>query len=176
MGGSWHPGGSVALAGLLLPTLLTLLVALGACASSAATSSATSAPAGLGGPGALTGGGWAGDVCGLLSSEEILATTGLDVAVGRNSAPGQRDCVWYSDRGAVTVTALGGASAFDGPRADHVASSLTGLGDAAYWVGASGLLVVQSRGVVLAVNVDVGDIRISYADARELTALILPRL
>lgn len=159
--------------------LLVLIVAGCSVASSAGQGSPVSSPGASTrqvGRGVVTGGGWAGDVCGLLSVDEIQGSTGLGVAVGRNSAAGQRDCVWYSDRGAVTVTSLGGASAFEGPRAHYLTTAVGGVGDAAYWVGATSQLVIRSGLVVLSVNVDIADVKASYDDAVLLTALILPRL
>ncbi len=156
----------------VLAVALTLAVVLGACSRSAATPMPTTDV----GPAELVAGGYAADVCSLLSAQEIQSTTGLLVVVGRNVSPGQRDCEWYSDRGAITVTSLGGTSAFDGPRAEHASSPVSRLGDAAYWVGATDQLVVRLRDTVISVNVDLGDARVSYDDAVALAGIILPRL
>lgn len=167
-------GGRVAVG--LVWLIVTAVLVVGCSPASGASRAASASAAGGDGPGALTGGGWAGDVCGLLSVAEIAADTGLDVAVGRTSTAGSRDCVWYSDRGAVTVAALGGRTAFDSLRQQYMTSAVPGVGDAAYWLGATGELVLMAHGVVVSVNVDLPDPHVSYADALQLAALIVPRL
>ncbi len=166
------------LGGFLVATLLAACSGAGAQSTtpSAATPGVSGAAPTQAGRGAVTGGGYVGDVCGLLSADEILEVTGLDVAIGRNATPGQRDCEWYSDRGAVTVAALGGPPAFDGPRSLNLSSPVQGVGDAAYWVGATDELVVRAGPTVFSINVDLPNVRVSYDDAVQLATLVLPRL
>jgi hypothetical protein len=134
--------------------MLALAIMLGACSASAPSASPRASAV----PSASAGGGTIpSDPCGLLSIADLKQATGVEFASGDKQTTGSTvECDWFQSGdaaggGVIVVVSPAGQGHFDANKASGTA--VTGIGDEAYWWGATDTLHIRTGGLELDVQV-----------------------